>query len=119
MLKPIPRQVHGAVDYLYAATAAAAPGWFGFRDEPRAARLIRFAAGGVVAYSLLTRYEWGVVRVLPWQSHLAVDVVAGAATAAAPWLFGFARHTAARNTFVAMGLFSVTAGLLTETDEMG
>ncbi|MBX9626769.1 MAG: hypothetical protein K2X82_23410 [Gemmataceae bacterium] len=118
MTKPIPRQVHGAVDYLYAATAAAAPDRFEFRDEPTAARLIRLAAGGVAAYSLLTRYEWGVLRVLPWRSHLAVDVVAGVATMAAPWLFGFARHAAARNTFLAMGAFSVAAGLLAETDEM-
>lgn len=114
MTKPIPRPVHGAVDYLYAATAAMAPHLFGFRDVPAATRLIRLAAGGVAAYSLVTRYEWGAVGLVPFRAHLAVDVAAGLGTMAAPWAAGFAAHRRARNTFLAMGAFSVLAGLLTD-----
>jgi hypothetical protein len=31
--------------------------------------------------------EWGVVKVLPYKAHLAIDAVTGVAALAAPWMF--------------------------------
>lgn len=64
MTRPIPRAVHGAIDYLYAAAVAASPWAFGFVDRPIAAWLAWAVAAGVVGYSLFTRYEWGAVRLI-------------------------------------------------------
>lgn len=116
--KLIPRPVHAATDYSYAALFAAAPELVGFTDEEAAARLARVVSGGVLLTSLLTRYELGLIRVLPFKAHLATDVVLGMLTAGAPFLFGFSRNKRARNFFVGMGAFSVMAGLLTEPEEM-
>ena len=106
------------MDYGYAAIVSAAPEKIGFRDEETATALCRLIGGGVLLSSLMTRYEFGLVRVLPFKAHLAADVAAGLFTLAAPWLFGFSRNSAARNTFVVAGGFSVLAGLLTEPKEM-
>ncbi len=118
MQKPISRQMHGVMDYTYATLITAAPELFGFKTEQTAATLSRVVGAGVALTSLMTRYELGAVRVLPFKAHLAADVAAGLLTMSAPFLFGFSDNKRARNTFLAMGATSVAAGLLTEPREM-
>jgi hypothetical protein len=118
MLKPIPRPVHAVADYSYSALFSVAPELIGFADEETAARLSRVVSGGVLLTSLLTRYELGLIRVVPFKAHLAADVAVGLLTLGAPFLFGFSRHKRARNFFVGLGAFSVMAGLLTNPEEM-
>jgi len=45
---------------------------------------------GAISYSLLTRYPFGIVRLIPMSVHVAIDVIASTIVAASPWLFGFA-----------------------------
>lgn len=118
MNKPISRQMHGAADYSYATLFSAAPELIGYKDEKTAAGLSRIVGGEVLLASLLTRYELGLIKVIPFKTHLAADVVAGLLTAGAPFLFGFSENRRARNFFVGMGIFSIMAGLLTEPKEM-
>ena len=118
MNKPIPRQLHAVLDYSYAALFSAAPELVGFTNEEVAARLSRVVSGGVLTTSLLTRYELGLIRVLPFKAHLAADVAVGLLTLGAPFLFGFSGNKKARNFFVGLGAFSIMAGLLTEPKEM-
>ncbi|RYG39935.1 hypothetical protein EON79_23465, partial [bacterium] len=88
MALPIPRPAHGVLDYLYAAATAATPHLLGFTDVAPA-RWAAYGLGGlVVAVSLLTRYELGLVRVLPFRVHLLFDSLGGAAALAAPWALG-------------------------------
>ena len=118
MKKLISRQTHGVMDYGYAAMVSGSPEMIGFRDEETATALCRLVGSGVLLSSLMTRYELGLVRIIPFKAHLATDVAVGLFTLAAPWLFGFSRNKAARNTFVAAGAVSVLTGLLTEPREM-
>lgn len=118
MKKLISRQTHSVIDYTYAAAVSSSPETIGFRDEETATALCRLLGSGVVMSSLMTRYELGLIRVMPFKAHLALDVVTGLFTVAAPWLSGFSRNRAARNTFVTAGAFSVLAGLMTEPKEM-
>lgn len=118
MNKPVTRFQHGFADYAYAPTAAASPELFGFSDQKTASTLARVIGGGVLLSTLLTRAEWGVVKVMPFKAHLALDVVAGALTMTAPWLFGFANHKKARNAFLALGGTSLVAGLITQPEEL-
>lgn len=118
MNKPIPRQLHAVLDYSYAALFSAAPELVGFTNEEVAVRLSRVVSGGVLTTSLLTRYELGLIRVLPFKAHLAADVAVGLLTLGAPFLFGFSGNKKARNFFVGLGAFSIMAGLLTEPKEM-
>ena len=118
MNKPISRELHGIADYTYAAVFAVAPEFVGYADDETATKLSRIAGGEVLATSLLTRYELGLVKLIPFRAHLAADIASGLFLAGAPFLFGFADNRRARNFFVGMGLFSVAAGLLTEPREM-
>ncbi|GAB2524172.1 SPW repeat domain-containing protein [Spirosoma aerophilum] len=116
MEQPISRKQHGIADYGYIPLVAAAPSLVGFENEPTATRLARIISGGVLASSLLTRYEWGVWKVIPFNAHLAADAAVSAFSLASPWLLGFSKNKRARNTFLAIGLFGTVVGLLTRPD---
>lgn len=118
MTKPISRPAHGFTDYPYVAAVSSAPTLFGFEDEPNAAMLCRVLSSGILVSSILTRAEWGFVRVMPYRAHLALDTLGGVMGLAAPWLFGFSENKRARNTFLVMGAFGLMAGLLSEPEEM-
>ena len=119
MTKPISRQLHGLItDYPYVALVSTAPEIVGFKDEKAATVLCRMLAGGILTGSLLTRAEWGAVPVISFKTHLALDVANGILAASAPWLFGFAENTRARNFFLVAGAFGIAAGLLSEPKEM-
>lgn len=125
MKKPISRKMHGAADYAYAALTAVLPEIVGFEDEStgfetedKAKSLCHIISAGTFAYTLFTRAEWGLFKVLPFKAHLATDFTAGIFTLSAPWIFKFSENKKARNTFLAIGLTSVIASLLTETEEM-
>jgi hypothetical protein len=85
--KPITPRLHGILDYTTGAELLAAPALLGLGGT-RTGRLLRAAGAGHIAYSLLTKYELGVAKVLPYKAHLAIDAIAAAGLAAAPWLLG-------------------------------
>jgi len=118
MSKPISRCQHAFTDYSYIPLVASAPKLVGFTEEKTATTLCYVLSSSVLLSSLFTRAEWGVVRVLPFKAHLAFDALGGATALAAPWLFGFAKNWKARNTFIAIGVFGLLAGLLSEPEEM-
>lgn len=90
----IPTRVHGVLDYVVGAILACSPWIFGFSDH-RTATLVPVALGlGAIAYSLVTDYELGLVRLLPMNAHLTIDLLSAAFLLASPWLLGFHHRTA-------------------------
>lgn len=89
----IPTKVHGILDYIVAIALFFAPMIFGFSQVGGAAVIIPMVLGvGLFLYSLFTKYEWGLVKVLGMPYHLVFDVVASVFLAASPFLFGFANQ---------------------------
>ena len=85
-------KTHGVLDLVTSSTLLAAPRLLGLEKESRAASGLRMAGGGALIYSMLTDYEFGLVRVLPMRAHLALDAASGAFLASSPWLLGFAKN---------------------------
>lgn len=110
-------KTHGVLDLVSAGALLAAPRLLGLDDVPRAASVLRMAGGGAAAYSMLTDYEFGLVKVLPMPVHLAMDAASGVFLASSPWLFGFARNgTRYWLPHVLMGAADVMAAVATRTD---
>ncbi len=106
-------RAHGALDYLTGVLLIAAPYLLGFADGT-AAQWVPIALGsGVLVYSLLTRYELGVMRLIPMPLHLMLDAGGGALLAASPWLFGFSDYVYLPHLLV--GLMEIAASLITRT----
>ncbi|UOR03690.1 hypothetical protein MUN82_12095 [Hymenobacter aerilatus] len=118
MQKPISRRQHGFTDYSYIPLALALPKLAGFEEEETATTLTRVLAGNILASSLFTRAEWGLFKKLPFKTHLVLDVAVGVLAASSPWLFGFAKNKAARNSFLLLGAFGIMAGTLSQPAEM-
>lgn len=86
----ISTKVHGALDYIVALALIAAPMLFGFMDVGGPAVVIPMVLGvGLIIYSLFTKYEWGLIKVLGMPYHLVIDTVAALVLAVSPFVFGF------------------------------
>ncbi len=110
MEKPIPTSVHGALDYLTAATFVATPHLFGATKIGQ--RVMYGFAAATVAYSTLTNYEWGIWRVLPMPAHLALDAGSGALLCGSAFMH---KGSQSRAMLIGLGLFEIAAALLTQT----
>ena len=109
----IPTRIHGLLGYLVGALLIAAPYLFGFATGGAKQWVPMILGAGAVGYSLLTRYELGVMPVIPMPGHLWLDGLSGAFLAVSPWLFGFSGEVYAPHLLI--GLFEIGAALMTQT----
>jgi hypothetical protein len=114
-IRVIPTNVHGVLDYVVGIALIAAPWIFGFADNDAAMWSAIGAGVAVLATSVMTRYEWGLARVIPMPAHLGADMVVGAFLIASPWLFGFSDDgTNAWLPHVLVGIAEIGVALMTE-----
>ena len=86
--RPIDSTLHGATDYTAGTLLMTAfPRLAGIAGT-RSARQIRTAGAIHVGYSTFTDYPLGVVKVLPYKAHLALDALGAIALAATPFVTG-------------------------------
>ncbi|HYO81865.1 MAG TPA: SPW repeat protein [Bryobacteraceae bacterium] len=106
--------VHGLMDYPMSLVLFFSPELFGFADAGGMATMLPRVLGVVMAATaLMTRYELGVMKVLPMSTHLMLDLMAGVLLAVSPWLFGFADLSRATTAFVVLGLLEAGTSLMT------
>ena len=86
--RPIDATLHGVTDYSVGAfLLTALPRMAGLR-RTEAARQIRFAGATHAGYSILTDYPLGIVKLIPYKLHLAVDAAGAVSLAVTPLLTG-------------------------------
>jgi len=89
-LRFVTRQVHAYLDYPIAVSLIAMPFVLGLgASDPLALWLSVVTGIAAFVLTLLTDHETGVVKVLPYSFHLAVDRLVGVTFLAAPFVFGF------------------------------
>jgi hypothetical protein len=82
--------LHGMLDYAAAIVLITVPLLLNFQATSPLALWLSVAAGVLlVAYSLVTDYGLSLVKWIPFNTHLILDALAGAAFVLAPFLFGF------------------------------
>ena len=117
-MKIIPTFAHGIGDYLGGIVLLLAPNIFGFADVGGPAVLIPRILGVIILLqAITTRYELGLVKLLPMRVHLMNDYVASIFLAASPWLFGF--NNASANAWmphVIVGIAVFVFTLLTQRE---
>lgn len=110
-MKPISTRTHGFLDYFSVGVLLALPRLLQWRKEPT--RLLTASAVSTLVYSLLTRYEWGLVPVLPVNTHLALDATSGTILCGAPFLLASVDRRVA-GVLLGLGLFEIVVPMLTE-----
>jgi hypothetical protein len=86
--RPIDSTLHGVVDYTAGTTLLTVFPKLAGVEGTRSARQIRTAAAVHAGYSTLTDYPLGVVKVIPYQAHLALDAAWALAVGATPFVTG-------------------------------
>jgi hypothetical protein len=108
-------EVHGVLDYVTGSTLLAAPKLFKFdRAGGPAVTIPRVLGSLILGQSAITDYKAGLIKVLPFNLHLAMDYALGPFLALSPFLFGFhRRRRAAWLPHVLTGAFIALTTLMT------
>jgi hypothetical protein len=85
-LRVIPTKAHGAVDLATGPALIAAPTLLRMNGDRGATIPPRVVGAAAMVYALLTDYEFGLKRIVPMRTHLALDAAGGIALAATPLL---------------------------------
>lgn len=89
-LRFVTRRVHATIDYPIAASLLAMPFVLGLGAVNPLARWLSVVTGvAALLLTLLTDHETGVVKVLPYWFHVAVDRLVGVTFVVAPFALGF------------------------------
>ena len=81
---------HGLVDYLAAVELLIMPFVLRLGASAPLAKWLAVATGlAVILVSLLTNYKLGLVRIIPFRTHLVIDALVATAFVVAPFVFRF------------------------------
>ena len=86
--RPVDSTLHGVVDYSAGTFLLTAFPKLAKLEGTRAAGQIRIAGAIHTGYATLTDYPLGIVKLLPYQAHLAIDALGAVALAATPFVTG-------------------------------
>ncbi len=111
-MKLFSTRTHGILDFISVGTLLALPRLFGWSKQTTSL-LTNIALGTFIA-SLLTRYEFGLFKVLPMKGHLLMDVLVSLVLIASPFVFGFADEGSHWVFFVVLGVGYLLATLMTQ-----
>jgi len=101
---PVPRVVHGAVEYVLGVLFLAAPILFDF--DSSIATGVSIAIGIIVLVTTATTVgiPTSLVNQLPLTAHVTVDLVLSVFLIVAPFVLGFSDETASRNFYMILGV---------------
>jgi hypothetical protein len=86
--RPVDATLHGVVDYSAGTFLLTAFPKLAGIEGTRSARQVRASAAIHAGYSALTKYPLGIVKLIPFQAHLALDAAGAVALAATPFVTG-------------------------------
>ena len=117
-LQTVDATLHGVTDYTVGSLLLTVFPRLAGISGTRSARQVRIAGGAHGAYSLLTDYPLGAVKLIPFKAHLALDALGALALAATPFVTG--QYKQGRRQWlpqVGLALFELQS--LAQTDPTG
>jgi hypothetical protein len=113
--RPIDSTLHGATDYtLGSLLMTALPRLAGVEGTETATQM-RIAGATHAGYSTLTDYPLGIVKLIPYKVHLAIDALGAIAVGALPFITGQYRKGSRHWVpHVALAAFELQALLLSD-----
>jgi hypothetical protein len=111
----VTKQIHAYLDYPVAALLILAPSVLGLGQTVPSAYWLSFVTGfAALILTLFTNHQTGVIKVLPYKLHLAVDLTVGIVFLITPFALGFASIDKA--FYVANGLAVLTVVSLSKPE---
>ncbi|MDX6728543.1 MAG: hypothetical protein QOK49_3348 [Baekduia sp.] len=118
--RPVDATMHGVVDYTAGTFLLTAFPRLAGIEGTRSARQVRISAAIHAGYSAVTDYPLGMVKLLPFQMHLALDAAGALALAATPFVTGqFKRGPKQWMPHVGLCLFELASLAITDPTGRG
>lgn len=111
MKKIINTRLHGILDYI-TAFVLVLPWVVDYYSSNEDTWKIAAAGALIFLYSVITNYEFGLIKLIPMKVHLVLDILIGLFLVASPWLFEFNLYT---NWTMVVGFASLLIVLLSST----
>lgn len=112
-MKFIAIKIHGFIDYIVGIVLIALP-WIIGLDIHQPQGIVPIVLGILaLVYSVFTKYELGIIRLIPMPLHLTLDILSGFVLAISPWLFGFSEEIFMPHLIV--GILEILIALMTKT----
>jgi hypothetical protein len=113
--RPIDSTLHGATDYTLGTLLMTALPRLAGVEGTESATQMRIAGAVHAGYSTLTDYPLGIVKLIPYQAHLAIDALGAVAVGALPFITGqYRRGRRHWVPHVALAVFELQALLLSD-----
>jgi hypothetical protein len=113
--RPIDSTLHGVTDYSAGALLLTVFPRLAGIEGTRSAAQIRIAGAAHAGYSTLTAYPLGLVKLIPYKAHLALDAIGALALGATPFVTGqYRRGRRQWVPHVALSAFELGALLLSD-----
>jgi hypothetical protein len=113
--RPIDSTLHGATDYTLGTLLMTALPRLAGVEGTESATQMRIAGAVHAGYSTLTDYPLGIVKLIPYKVHLAIDALGAVAVGALPFITGqYRRGRRHWVPHVALAAFELQALLLSD-----
>ncbi len=116
---PVPRALHGLIEYAAGVLFIVAPFLFGFSEQGAATALSIVVGILVLLVAATTKGSTSLIDVIPTSLHVTVDYLLAAVLIAAPFLFGFSDETAPTAFFIALGVVHLLLTVATRFEPGG
>jgi len=118
--RPVDATLHGVVDYGAGTFLLTAFPKLAGIEGTDSARQVRISAAVHAGYSTLTKYPLGLVKLIPFQAHLALDALGAVALAATPFVTGqWKKGTKQWLPHVGLALFELSSLAITDPTGRG
>jgi len=118
--RPVDATLHGVVDYTAGTFLLTVFPKLAGIEGTRSARQVRVSAAVHAGYSTLTKYPLGIVKLIPFQAHLAFDALGAVALAATPFVTGqWKKGTKEWLPHVGLALFELSSLAITDPTGRG
>ena len=114
-MKLINSKMHGIMDYAIVFMLTAAPFIFNLDEESIHCRLLMVTGLLLLLISLLTDFEFFLVKVFPFKTHLFLDILLGLFLASSPLFFDLKEHSIIPH--VVLGIAIIGVSLITKTSK--
>lgn len=108
----ISRKVHGVLDYVVGFIVMVSPWLLDFARGGAETWIPVILGGGAILMAIFTGYELGVIKKIPFSTHLIMDLISGILLASSPWLFGFSDYVYLPHLI--FGLLEIGVVIMTE-----
>ena len=101
---PVPRTVHGGIEYLLGVVFLAGPILFDFDSDVATGVSVAIGILVLVNAAITAGMPTSLVKQLPITAHVTVDLVLAVFLIVAPFVLGFSGETAPRNFYMILGV---------------